>query len=309
MKINFSKFRSAFLFLQFISTASYSLGQTYYPFENSKSPVKDKSPGPSLNDCDTINGPVPSQNGQLGSVVVKYVVRKDGLVRDVIVDKSSGFKSLDNAVRKTMIECKFSPQPGEESVIPTWYTKTFNFNRHHGFVNAFKSCPRPEYPRSALRRELEGTAQIDATTTDAGKINNIVLIKSSGYRVLDNAFIKSLRSCQLPPDPDGQSRAIKMQHTWNIEPKNGTQPELLRHSCSASSLLRIPDFAELGRGIVVSGTISENGSPKEISIEWESTDDNHNAESLRIFESCKFNPATEHSKYAERWISMRFLPK
>lgn len=62
--------------------------------------------------------------------------------------------------------------------------------------------PQPAYPALALRRGYQGTVAVEFTVTGAGQITNVRLRNSSGYTVLDEAALETVRDrWQFPPGP------------------------------------------------------------------------------------------------------------
>jgi protein TonB len=59
------------------------------------------------------------------------------------------------------------------------------------------------YPRSALARQLEGTAQIRLTIDREGNINNYEIVKTTGHDVFDRQLDRLVeRLDPLPPPPE-----------------------------------------------------------------------------------------------------------
>ena len=48
-----------------------------------------------------------------------------------------------------------------------------------------------KYPRSAVRRELEGTLELDLRLSQSGELQEIVVARSSGHSSLDSAAIRA----------------------------------------------------------------------------------------------------------------------
>ena len=63
------------------------------------------------------------------------------------------------------------------------------------------------YPKMARRRHLEGTSYVGFTLCKDGSIKNVVLIKSSGHKILDKASLKLLKKIRsYKPIPKTVSR-------------------------------------------------------------------------------------------------------
>ncbi|MCG2585597.1 energy transducer TonB [Massilia sp. TS11] len=59
-------------------------------------------------------------NEEQGTVQVKFLVSADGKVQESKVEKTSGFKTLDNAAIKGLSACKFKPGSKDGSPASTW---------------------------------------------------------------------------------------------------------------------------------------------------------------------------------------------
>ncbi|MBR7794417.1 energy transducer TonB [Undibacterium sp. FT147W] len=62
------------------------------------------------------------RNEETGTVVLSVLVGADGSVSDVKIDKSSGYRGLDNAVRTQLLSgsCKNKPGTVDGKPQPTW---------------------------------------------------------------------------------------------------------------------------------------------------------------------------------------------
>ncbi|MFH1349554.1 MAG: energy transducer TonB, partial [Pseudomonadota bacterium] len=70
-------------------------------------------------------------------------------------------------------------------------------------VPAYKSNPRPQYPALARRRGLEGTVVLEVLVSREGKVNDLRLFRSSGYTLLDQAAIGSVKNWLFEPGKKG----------------------------------------------------------------------------------------------------------
>ena len=62
------------------------------------------------------------RNEETGTVVLSVLIGADGAVSEVKIDKSSGFRGLDNAVRAQLMSgsCKYKPGTVDGKPQPTW---------------------------------------------------------------------------------------------------------------------------------------------------------------------------------------------
>ncbi|MFQ5346217.1 MAG: energy transducer TonB [Rhodothalassiaceae bacterium] len=60
------------------------------------------------------------------------------------------------------------------------------------------------YPRSALRREIEGSAKVRVTVDRSGKIANFEIIQATGHNELDREVPKLMRRIDPLPKPPSE---------------------------------------------------------------------------------------------------------
>ena len=58
---------------------------------------------------------------------------------------------------------------------------------------------QPNYPRMATRRGLEGTVMLVLHINTAGKVERVVIDRSSGYSILDRAAVKAASQWRFVP--------------------------------------------------------------------------------------------------------------
>jgi len=83
----------------------------------------------------------------------------------------------------------------------------------------FSTCTKPEYPRSALRNEEQGTVRIQFLIGADGRVADSKIEKSSGYRALDGAAVNALRLCQFRPgtvDGKPQQSWTTVDYVWKL---------------------------------------------------------------------------------------------
>jgi len=86
-------------------------------------------------------------------------------------------------------------------------------------VNA-AACEKPEYPVASRRLEEEGTVNLRFRVGVDGKVLQAEVVKSSGFRRLDEAARAGLAKCQFKPATvNGQPEQAwaTMSYTWRLE--------------------------------------------------------------------------------------------
>jgi len=78
----------------------------------------------------------------------------------------------------------------------------------------------PTYPKTALNHEWQGTVEVDVVINENGKMMSFEVAKSSGYSILDESLIKSLKdkTLYLPKRVRGinQSSTIRISYTFSL---------------------------------------------------------------------------------------------
>jgi protein TonB len=84
----------------------------------------------------------------------------------------------------------------------------------------FSSCTKPVWPEQSLKNKDQGTVQLGFLIGVEGDVKKSVIIKSSGFPLLDEAARKALSKCRFKPATDDgvpvQAR-LMMQYVWALE--------------------------------------------------------------------------------------------
>jgi TonB family protein len=79
---------------------------------------------------------------------------------------------------------------------------------------------RPAYPRAAFEKRQEGTVKMQFTVGANGKLVGSAVVKSSGFRELDQAALQSLIHCRFKPayrDGKPVQAAFFMEYRWQLQ--------------------------------------------------------------------------------------------
>ncbi|AMO96157.1 tonB family C-terminal domain protein [Collimonas fungivorans] len=90
----------------------------------------------------------------------------------------------------------------------------------HTSAKVAGNCEKPEYPRTSLRNEEQGTVNVKLIIGTDGNVVDAAIEKSSGYKDLDRATLKAWSLCHFTPAmADGQpvQSATRMQYVWKLE--------------------------------------------------------------------------------------------
>ncbi|MBN2032899.1 MAG: energy transducer TonB [Deltaproteobacteria bacterium] len=87
-------------------------------------------------------------------------------------------------------------------------------------VPLYLKNPPPEYPPAARRRGYEGTVMLDVFVDAEGRVQEIRLIKSSGYAILDRAAIRAVKGWLFEPAREGEGEVamwVKVPLTFRLK--------------------------------------------------------------------------------------------
>jgi len=73
-------------------------------------------------------------------------------------------------------------------------------------VPIYRKNPSPPYPRNARRRGYEGKVILEVLVNKEGSVEDLRILESSGYRVLDRAAMKSVQIWLFEPGRRGEER-------------------------------------------------------------------------------------------------------
>jgi protein TonB len=70
-------------------------------------------------------------------------------------------------------------------------------------VPLYRENPAPRYPKMAKKRGYQGTVLLSVYVTKEGKVDELWLFKSSGYKILDNAALEAVKDWTFEPGRQG----------------------------------------------------------------------------------------------------------
>jgi TonB family protein len=143
-------------------------------------------------------------------------------------------------------------------------------------ASAAVDCPKPAWPKEALRYELEGTTQLRFKIAPDGQVFDATVDKSSRWPLLDAATVGVFLGCRFDArDPGEGVREQSVKYVWSISPSPSlsVHPTLVPDSCAPSE--RFARFASFdqgntnGEGILMRLLVRGNGEPFGIKAEAE----------------------------------------
>lgn len=155
------------------------------------------------------------KKGSEGSVRLRIVLASDGRAKKVILARSSGDPVLDDAAQKAVMKWRMKPSAinpndltkgrdeliefKQEALVAARYPdRVAYFTSKGGTVGQnelsklWMFAPFPSYSLEARQQHEQGTVLIKLTIAKEGKTQNIRLLKSSGFKDLDNAALRAV---------------------------------------------------------------------------------------------------------------------
>lgn len=71
----------------------------------------------------------------------------------------------------------------------------------------YKTNPLPVYPRDARKRGFNGTVVLSVFVDESGRVKNLSMFTSSGFRILDDAALNAVKNWLFEPGMKGNRKA------------------------------------------------------------------------------------------------------
>src|SRR5450830_141956 len=84
----------------------------------------------------------------------------------------------------------------------------------------FSTCPKPEWPKEALRTEITGTVRLKFLIDEDGNILDTLLLSSSGSTLLDEAATTGIQRCKFKPATVNGVAVrgwTKLEYRWTLD--------------------------------------------------------------------------------------------
>jgi TonB family protein len=158
---------------------------------------------------------------QSGTTVLRYIVETDRSLRDLRIERSSGWPQLDQAAIDALGQCKGVPALVNGVAVSSYGRLTYNWRPStKPSLQIDRGCT-PVYPAEALRLELQGTTKLRFSVTDSGKLSKAEIIQSSGSDLLDADAISGLVTCKFKPAQDANGASIPasfdVEYVWKLQ--------------------------------------------------------------------------------------------
>jgi protein TonB len=98
------------------------------------------------------------------------------------------------------------------------------------------SCTVPEWPREAVRYEIEGATTLQFQIGPDGAVRNAQVQQGSGWAILDQAALAGLARCRFKPGLEAarEGAVFPIQYAWTLEGPPPLRPTLVPGSCGPS---------------------------------------------------------------------------
>ena len=158
---------------------------------------------------------------QAGTTVLRYIVETDRSLRDLSVERSSGWPQLDQAAIDALGRCKGVPALVNGVAVSSYGRLNYTWRPSTKAALQFQAGCRPAYPAEALRLELQGTTVVRLSITEQGTLAKVEVAKSSGSDLLDAAAVSGLSTCKFKPAQNANGVAIPgsfdVEYVWKLQ--------------------------------------------------------------------------------------------
>ncbi len=157
-----------------------------------------------------------------------------------------------------------------------------------------EACPRPVYPREAIRYELQGITTLRFALAPDGRVREVQVATSSGWAMLDNAVVASIQACRFTPEQAARARgaALPVRYVWRLDGGQVLRPHLVPGSCPAggrfAAFQPYDDQPSGPDGIKVRLLVDPAGRPRGVKTEGAALPPAMADALVRYVESCRF---------------------
>lgn len=177
------------------------------------------------------------------------------------------------------------------------------------------SCTVPEWPREAVRYEIEGVTLLEFRIGADGAVRDAVVRGSSGWAMLDQAALAGLARCRfkhgLAAARDGT--VFPIQYAWKLDGPPPLRPVLIPGSCKPAR--RIAGYANFDQrpsgqaGVKLRFLVGEDGQPRGIVAEQGGFAPAVVRDAVDYLSTCRFGIApdasSERTDTSYGWVLLR----
>jgi len=156
-----------------------------------------------------------------GTTQLRYVVDIDHSLREVQIDRSSGWPRLDQAAIDAFSRCKGVPASVNGTAVAAYGRTVVNWRPGmQAEVGTRSASCRPTYPEEAIKQELQGTSKLRFSISERGSVTSVAVVSSSGSDLLDAAAISGLATCRFKVSLDANGNpivsSIVVDYVWKL---------------------------------------------------------------------------------------------
>ncbi len=147
------------------------------------------------------------------SIVTMTLVTRQPVKAELkpVANKHTSKKRVVKATRQKKIEMppeatNDNKKKSESDEINTSFMDAQGFIPVREAIPIYDKNPSPEYPLIARRRGFQGTVALEVMVDRNGRVADLRVFKSSGYKVLDRAAEKSVREWVFKPAIKGNEK-------------------------------------------------------------------------------------------------------
>ena len=111
--------------------------------------------------------------------------------------------------KKPIKKNKLKPKPKPKKIIKPPSPKKIIKEFEPMEASVSKGNQRPIYPRIAIKRGWEGTVVLRVEVLDDGSVGGIIILSSSGRKILDKSALKSVKTWMFKPATNNYNKAIR----------------------------------------------------------------------------------------------------
>ncbi len=160
-----------------------------------------------------------------------------------------------------------------------------------------QACADPEFPREAMRYGMAGQVQLGFDLSAMGVVDNITMLKGTGWDSLDAAAIAALAKCQFSAEV---AKGKKFMVNYNFKPVQinpGIAPPSMRpDTCPASEIFsgfvqsRDENISKTD-GLMVRFDVDEVGRAHGVEFESRVWDQRILSAAIDYVQACRYNPS------------------
>jgi len=161
------------------------------------------------------------------------------------------------------------------------------------------SCTAPEWPREALRYEIEGVTTLQFQIGLDGAVRHAQVKQGSGWAILDQAALAGLARCRFKPGLEAarEGAEFPIQYMWTLEGPAPLRPMLLPGSCAPSRhFLRYENFdqrADNRAFVKLRFLVDAEGKPQRIVPEASQFGPEVVRDAVSWLQTCRFGIASK----------------